>query len=152
MTAMVISFEDEDIVLDSVEALYKLHDSLWHRMDALLKEYNPCEFKENSCYTYEHKLCNKPYCCSGCVHISDTGCAIQSLTCKYHLCGIMMNHRQNNNALLPEKFINKYFELKCIANMVFISAMREPREYMVKYSWRKGPGLRIGDRYNGETY
>ena len=88
------------------EVLSRVHDNLYARADAIIKEYNPCGIakrgKHTTClrgdksrynallnYGEERNLAwvaDRSFCCGGCEHLSENGCTVESIACKLWLC------------------------------------------------------------------
>ena len=133
---VTVEIGDKKIVINSEEALDKLHDELYKQIDLLLKKYNPCRIKEGSCYCYEKKLHDESFCCKRCKYLTEKGCSVQSLTCKFHLCSDMMYDRTKVNKPLPKKFTDYYFKLKNIQKLFFVDSIRSDKKTTVKKSWQ----------------
>lgn len=65
------------------EGLSTEYDRLFEEADKILKKYNPCNFKGDTCIVH----C-KDGCCRSCNYLGPGGCKIRSLGCKLFLCGL----------------------------------------------------------------
>jgi hypothetical protein len=63
-----------------MEAVY---DELCYLADVALKKHNPCQFDTVTKKCLRGK---KNGCCTGCPHLTNTGCSVQSLACKLWVC------------------------------------------------------------------
>lgn len=60
------------------------YDKLYEEADSIIKKYNPCNFKQGRCNGGRGRPNG---CCGGCMHLDkNTGCTINCLGCKLHLC------------------------------------------------------------------
>jgi len=144
---VIVSFGNDGLIVNSEKTLGRLHKALYDRMDALLKQWNPCEITEDSCYCFEHALHSTPFCCQGCRYNKKKGCTVRSITCKFHLCHDMIEHRQEHNSLLPPAFLRDYFRLRRVKNLFFEHMMREPKQKEVRWSWKRRVGTRLPKQY-----
>jgi hypothetical protein len=61
------------------------YNELYDRAEALLKEYDPCRFKNGVCANGLKNGC----CIVTCKYKSEHGCTTRCLPCKLHLCGVI---------------------------------------------------------------
>lgn len=66
---------------------WKLYDLIYDKTNKLFKKYNPCEIGKN---IFGEICCrntnNTELCCTGCSHLSKSGCTVHCLACKLCLC------------------------------------------------------------------
>jgi hypothetical protein len=68
---------DNDMSLRDISIEY---DKIYSEMQELLNEYQPCR-------GYHGEPCIRVgFCCQGCKHLSETGCTVKSMWCKFWLC------------------------------------------------------------------
>ena len=69
------------------ERIMYVYDSCCNKIDNYSKNKNMCGFKNNKCYTQQHKDCKyKNGCCRKCIYQSPNGCTTSNLTCKLFNC------------------------------------------------------------------
>ena len=92
----------------------EIYDMLYNIADVLIKDYNPCEFKDGICkkWRLEGKE-RKDGCCGEfsenlCKYHSGSGCTVTNLSCKLWFCGVVDNPviqgAMKNFKLLSEKY------------------------------------------------
>ena len=66
--------------------------------DRILLADNPCQFINNQCIYNRQKTHYESYgCCNKCDKLCFSGCTIQSLGCKAHLCLLAFNNLSDEN-------------------------------------------------------
>ena len=89
----------------SIAFLSKRYDMLYEKADELLKEYNPCQFKNNSCTISKldpsyndapKEKTRNQLCCCNCEYW-DKGCTVKALFCKTWLCEPLTSRFTNPN-------------------------------------------------------
>lgn len=65
----------------------EVYDRLCILADKLLKKFSACSSCPITakCTLFRHKY-SKSWCCGGCPHLGPSGCTVQALGCKLHLC------------------------------------------------------------------
>lgn len=71
--------------------LQQNYDELYQRGKAVLEKYNLCKIRREadgsvSCFSSRKGNHGPGLCCSGCRHLGDQGCTVESLACKLWLC------------------------------------------------------------------
>lgn len=68
--------------------LSKKYDIICTLVDRIIKKYNPCNIHED-----DNKIvCKRSnICCKGCIHLSDKGCKVDCLGCKFGFCYTLRN-------------------------------------------------------------
>lgn len=75
---------------DQLEVAHVLHiaslmyDYVYDKLDVLFKKYNPCAVRNDTCISGRNGCIN--FCCDGCKHLSENGCTVKALSCKFFLC------------------------------------------------------------------
>lgn len=90
----------------------KMYDLLYETADRVLKELNPCDLINDTCFD-SRRTDQKCRCCEGCKHFRDKeGCIVKALGCKLWLC---------TRSKSQHPYINGYLDaLKVVATKVGI--------------------------------
>ena len=67
------------------EAKQRLYDVLFAVGQQVIDHHQPCHWKDGMCRRMRSIKGDKG-CCEGCRHLTNDGCAVQSLACKLWLC------------------------------------------------------------------
>jgi hypothetical protein len=68
----------------TLEERSRKYDELYLKASKIMAKFNPCKIENGTCIQGRKSGCN--FCCEGCLHLSSTGCAAQSLWCKTWVC------------------------------------------------------------------
>jgi hypothetical protein len=111
----------------------KLHDRLYRHADRLIRKHNPCKIENGKCAYGK-------FCCNDCEHLTETGCSIECLMCKLHLCWFA----SNNNLSLSKTF--KRMQSKAYRHNIV--HFRKSKEQVTKslYLWKKLEVTNKGDK------
>ena len=128
-----------------VEQLSALYDRIYDIADRLFKKYNPCNIHIiEGGIRCTSRSTNIAYglCCSGCKHISKTGCTIKCLPCKLFVCDTLMCAYNKGKWIRNKKykhFVNKFERLRVIAakHGIFTHCYFKTKDEVLKISRRR---------------
>lgn len=83
----------------SLRAIAIEYDNIYNEMQALLDKHTPCKGPNGE------PCIRKTFCCDRCKHLSDTGCTVKAMWCKFWLCG-------RASAVVNEEFVKERDALK----------------------------------------
>lgn len=74
-----MDYNDNGMSLRDISTEY---DNIYDEMQALLDKHTPCKgFNGEPCRVGS-------FCCNGCRHLSDNGCTVKAMWCKFWLCSV----------------------------------------------------------------
>lgn len=110
----------------------EVYDRLCILADKLLRRHKACD----TCPVAECGLLlrhrySKSWCCGGCPHLGLTGCTVQALGCKLHLCAAEKNRQTRRDS--DRRLWHRLYKLQLIAHHYQVWVARASKEESLKH-------------------
>lgn len=119
------------------EEFSKRYDELFQQALAVFAKYNPCKVKDcdgvHTCVRGREDDIPS-FCCYGCAHLTEDGCAVECLWCKLWFCQPPSSSYYQGKSFLkvPEEFFKELRMLRKEASNLGMLAYRASKEELMK--------------------